>query len=55
MLSKPNLLRSITNKKLLDNIRGIGQKFNWFPSTFKHGIAKPIYKILQFPIVNKLS
>ena len=43
---KPKSLRTNTSKKLLDNIRGIGEMFNRFLSTFKHGITKPLYKVL---------
>ena len=43
------------NKKVLDNIRGIGKIFNSFLSTFKHRIAKPLYKVLRLPTMDTLS
>ena len=52
---KPKSLRANMSKKFPDNIRGIGKMFNRFPSTFKHGIAKPLYKVLCSPTVNTLS
>ena len=51
---KPNSLKTNMSRKLLDNIRGIGKMFNWFSSTFKYGIAKLLYKVLRFPMVNTL-
>ena len=50
-----NSLKTNTNKKVPDNIRGIGYIFNQFPSTFKKGIAKPLYKVIKLPTVNTLS
>ena len=55
MLSKPNSIKTNTNKKVPDSIRGIGYIFNQFPSTFKHRTAKPLCKVLRVTMVNKLS
>ena len=55
MPGKPNSLRTNISKKEMYNIRGIGHIFNWFPSTLRSGMAKPLNKVLREPTVNMLS
>ena len=55
MPGKPDLQRTNMNKKALYNIRGIGYMFNQFPSTFEHGVIKPLYKVLRLPTMDTLN
>ena len=52
---KTSSLKTNTSKKATDNIRGIGEMYNQFPSTFEYGIAKLLDKILRSPTMDMLS
>ena len=55
MPGKPNSLRTKISKIVLNNVRGIGEIFNQFPSNFKDSIAKSLYKVMKSPTLNMLS